>query len=645
MIPQMPNPMTTTTPDGNNRNRPMRFGHWILAILAFAAAIALSLEYGFDEPPIPTNVLLIVQLVAIAGYVFSLVHSFWTATSWRATLRRRCLDLLFMVAAGLLLSFEFGETGQPLLRLGTIYVVTIQILIVARILIGVVRWNLELSQRQLHPSRWVVVTFACVIFVGGCLLALPKAMTPEARLRAEADIPRHLVVSLFTSTSATCVTGLAIYDTATDYSRFGQLIILGLIQLGGLGIMISSTMLGLLIGRNLSLKQSLVLQSDLHRETVGSLRTIGRFVILTTLVLECIGALLCYPMFAAQLDCTSDRILYSVFHAVSAFCNAGFALQSDSFVSMSDSWGVYVSIMPLIVLGGLGFPVLQDVWNRWMSRFEPLPESNGNDPVLKWARPVRRRPGRLQLHSRIVIWSSLILIIAPAGMLFLFESLDWRATSVKPIDTAQVSDAAIDTDVVQDFGVMKEMDWFGRARGALFQSVTARTAGFNTVAMDAESLSPGSRFMLMLLMFVGGSPASTAGGVKTVTVGILVLGLIATLRKRDRIELFGRTIPRDLVERAGVLVVLMFALISSIVLALALTESAPLRDILFEAVSACGTVGLSCGLSAKLTVPGQLIIMLGMFAGRLGPLTLMVALADKAMPMPYEYPEERVTIG
>ncbi len=630
----MSNPLTKPLLDANNSgSRSMQIGHWILVVLTFAAAIALSLEYGFDEPPVPKAALLVVQLIAIAMYVFSIIHAFWTASSWRATLRRRCFDLLFLVAAGLLLCFEFGRTGQPLLRLGTIYVVTIQVLLIARILIGVVRWNLELSQRQLHPARWVVVTFASVIFAGGCLLALPKAMTPDARAKASEDIPRHLVVSLFTSTSATCVTGLAIYDTATDYSRFGQSIILGLIQLGGLGIMISSTMLGLLIGRNLSLKQSLVLQSDLHRETVGSLRSVGRFVIITTVVLECIGAILCYPMFAAELDGVGDRIFFSVFHAVSAFCNAGFALQSDSFVSMDGSWGVYVSIMPLIVLGGLGFPVLQDLWNRWVSRFAPARVADGNNSVFKWAKPARRRLPRLRLHSRIVLWSSLFLVVVPAIMFIVFESLDWKAASLGP----DASRATV--------GVMKDMGWFERARGALFQSVTARTAGFNTVAIDAESLSPGSRFLLMLLMFVGGSPASTAGGVKTVTVGILVLGLLSTLRKRERIELFGRTIPRDLVERAGVLVVLMFALISTVVLALSLTESAPLRDIMFEAVSACGTVGLSCGLSQKLTVPGQFIIMLGMFAGRLGPLTLMVALADKTNPMPYEYPEERVTIG
>ncbi len=630
----MSNPPTTSLLEAqSNNNRVMRMGHWILVAVAFAAAVALSLEYGFDEPPVPKAVLLVVELIAIAAYIFSIIHAFWTASSWRATLRRRCLDLLFLMAAGLLLSFEFGQTGQPLLRLGTVYVVTIQVLLVARILIGVVRWNLELSQRQLHPSRWVVVTFASVILAGGCLLALPKAMTPKARVKVSEDIPRHLVVSLFTSTSATCVTGLAIYDTAADYSRFGQFIILGLIQLGGLGIMISSTMLGLLIGRNLSLKQSLVLQSDLHRETVGSLRSVGRFVIITTVVLECIGAVLCYPMFAAELDGVGDRVFFSVFHAVSAFCNAGFALQSDSFVSMGDSWGVYVSIMPLIVLGGLGFPVLQDLWSRWVSRFRSARLADGNESIFKWAKPARRRPPRLRLHSQIVLWSSLFLVVVPAIMFFVFESLEWNAASLGP-------DASRPT-----VGVMKDMDWVDRAKGSFFQSVTARTAGFNTVAIDAEALSPGSRFLLMMLMFVGGSPASTAGGVKTVTVGILVLGLLSTLRKRDRIELFGRTIPRDLVERAGVLVVLMFTLISTVVLTLSLTESAPLRDILFESVSACGTVGLSCGLTAKLTVPGQFIIMLGMFAGRLGPLTLMVALADKANPMPYEYPEERVTIG
>ncbi|NOX59911.1 MAG: hypothetical protein GXP29_13785 [Planctomycetes bacterium] len=601
---------------------------WVVIVLALAAAIALSLEYGFDEPPVSPLVLLSVQLASILAYAASVAADFWTRTTWKTFVRRRWLDLVFLAGGAILLLVEFRESGQPLLRVGTVYVITIQVFLVARVLVGLVRWNLELSRKQLHTSRWLVASFAIAIVIGSCLLALPKAVSPERRQSAADDLPRHLAVSLFTATSATCVTGLAVYDTATDYSRFGQLVILILIQLGGLGIMISSTIVGMLVGQNLTLKQSLVLQSDLHRETVGSMRNTAWFVIVTTFVLESIGAVLCYPMFADTVSGTADRIFYSVFHAVSAFCNAGFSLQSDSFESLSASWGVYVSIMPLIVLGGLGFPVIQDLWGRFTFAFSRKPPHRDNYSVLRWSLPAKRRPKRLLLHTKIVLLSSLALIVVPAIMLFVFESVDWRGSA-----------ASADSAMMADLGV------FARAKAALFQSVTTRTAGFNTVPMDSQSLSPASHFTLMLLMFVGGSPASTAGGIKTVTVAVLVLGLLSTLRRKEQVELFGRTIPRELVERAGVLVVLMFALISAVVLALSMTETATMRELLFESVSACGTVGLSCGLSAQLTIPGQFIIMLAMFAGRLGPLTLMVALADKASPAHYEYPVERVTLG
>ena len=296
------------------------------------------------------------------------------------------------------------------------------------------------------------------------------------------------------------------------------------------------------------------------------------------------------------------------------------------------SWGLYLSIMPLIVIGGLGFPVLQDLCGWLWEMLKPAPRRPGDRPgdQLCW-RVVRHRRRRLALHTKLVLSTSAALIVVPAVLLFVFESVEWRSRR-------QREEAA---SLVQ----MIELPVMERAGAALFQSVTARTAGFSTVSVDDDAMSPASHFLLMLLMFVGGSPASTAGGVKTVTVAVLVLSIVSTMRRRDHVEAFGRTVPVTVVNRAAVVVVVMCVVLSVVVLALCVTESASMREIMFEAVSACGTVGLSAGLTGRLTIAGQIIIMLAMFAGRLGPLTLVIALAGEKSPARYEYPAEHVTIG
>jgi trk system potassium uptake protein TrkH len=336
-------------------------------------------------------------------------------------------------------------------------------------------------------------------------------------------------------------------------------------------------------------------------------------------------------MFAATFEHLGDRVFHSAFHAISAFCNAGFALRADSMTSYGTSWGVYVSIMPLIVFGGLGFPVLHDLWNWCLAVWKtPVPRMRrGLAARLKLRVQMTRH--RLCLHTKLVLVSSAALIALPAVLLFAFESIEWR-------DPAQISQASHLTPMV-DLPIPQ------RAAAALFQSVTARTAGFNTVSLENDAMSPASQFLLMLLMFIGGSPASTAGGVKTVAVAVLALGLVHTLRRRVNVEAFGRTLPNEMMERAAVVVAVMGTVISIVVLALCVTESAALPDILFEAVSACGTVGLSTGLTGELTMAGQVIIMLAMFAGRLGPLTVMIALAGGSSPARYEYPPEHVSIG
>jgi trk system potassium uptake protein TrkH len=603
----------------------------VVPALAVAALVSLCLEYGFERPPISIHVLVGVQITAIAAYLVTVAAGLRKSASWRTAVRRHWLDLVLIVAGAYLVFCPIDSQRLPMLKLGAFYVGAIQILLVLRVLAGAVRWNLEMSKRKLHPSRLLVTSFAVVIVVGGCLLSLPKAVAPDVRTDTMYDVFPRIVRSFFTATSATCVTGLAVYDTGRDFTFFGQVVILVLIQLGGLGIMISSTLFGVLMRRQLSLRQSLVLQDALSRQTVGRMGDMIRFIVLTTFICEIVGAALCYPMFADTIAPLNDRLFQCVFHAVSAFCNAGFGLRSDSLVGYSAYWGVYTSIMPLIVLGGLGFPVLHDLWGWCAAVFKtPVPPLRRAFPARMRLR-VRGNRHRLGLHTKLVLVTTAILIVVPAVLFFAFESYEWRTPD-------QISRAG-------DYVPMVELPFHRRAAAALFQSVTARTAGFNTVSLESDALSPASCFLLMVLMFIGGSPASTAGGVKTVAVAVLTLGVVHTLRRRVNVEAFGRTIPNDIVERAAVVVAVMIAVVSTGVLALCTTETADFRGILFEVVSACGTVGLSTGLTPHLTIAGQIIIMLAMFAGRLGPLTIMIALAGRSTPARYEYPPEQVSIG
>ncbi len=601
----------------------------VLVALALAALISLCLEYGFVRAPLPVPILIGVQLAAVAAYLVAVGWALWTAPTWGAALRRQWPELLLIALGAALILGEFEALHLPVLKMGTVYVGTIQVLLVVRFTAGAVRWNLELSQRQLHPARLLVTLFLIVILVGGALLCLPKAMTPPHRALEGYYLAKRLVGCFFTATSATCVTGLVVFDTGTDFTRFGQIVILVMIQLGGLGIMIFSSLFGVLIGKQLSLRQSLALQDAYSQHTIGQLRSMVRFIVLATFISEAFGALACYPMFAAVHEDLGERLFHCIFHAISAFCNAGFALQADSLTGFAGAWGVYVSIMPLIVVGGLGFPVLHDLAGWLRSRMWPGPPPRVEGAIVQ---PRARRPRyRLNLHTKLVLTTTVILIFAPAVLFFVFESIDWRTAE-------QRADADPATQMIA-------MSPGARARAALFQSITARTAGFNTVALDTDAMSPASHFLLMLLMFAGGSPASTAGGIKTIALAVLMLGAISTLRGRRHVEAYGRTVPRGVIERAAVVAFVMAAVIAVVTIVLSITEGGILREHLFEAVSACGTVGLSTGLTARLTIAGQLTIMLAMFVGRLGPLTMLIALAGGESVARYEYPEEQVIIG
>jgi trk system potassium uptake protein TrkH len=472
------------------------------------------------------------------------------------------------------------------------------------------RTVVDLASSGRNPAHTLIASFLVLIIAGAGLLMLPRSSTNE---RA------GIVDALFTATSATCVTGLIVRDTGYDFSLMGQIIILTLIQLGGLGIVIFGVVFALLIGQALGLRGSAAMQDLLSTSTIHRIGRMVMFIFVGTLLTEAVGAAALYHMWDDVPDWTGNehmRIYCSIFHSISAFCNAGFSLFSDSFVKFRRCGGVYTVICPLIILGGLGFGVLFDLMNFVIDRIKRLfsvglLQNGGFD---------RGVPKKVQLQTRVVLCVSGLLIIFGALSIYLCEHL-----------------------TVADF---QTQNTGCRVADALFQSITARTAGFNTV--DISGLSVSSRFILILLMFIGGSPGSTAGGIKTVTLAVVLMTAVATIRKRDDVEMFRRSVRLVVVGRAITVVLLFVVVLFTSVLALSITErnnSFNMSDIMFESASALGTVGLTTGITGSLTISGKLIIIAVMLIGRLGPLTLLTAVAFDLKPVRYNYPDEAVVVG
>ncbi len=613
--------------------------HVAVGVSAAAALVSLTLEFGFDEPPLPISLLIATQLTAVAVYVFSRAYDVLTAADRPAALRACWLDGLLLVAAAGFLAVKLERSTTPVLKVSALYVSAMQAVLLVRLSIAGVRLHLMLSQTRLQPTRVMAITFLSLIVLGGIALSLPRATQRSLRDRDDFSTPRHLLNGFFTATSATCVTGLVVYDTGSDFTLFGQIVILTLIQAGGLGIMIFGSAFGMLAGRQLSLKQSLVLQDAISYRTLGQLRTMVVFIVILTFVAEGVGALLIYPMWQGNAP-AGMRMFHSVFHSISAFCNAGFALQPDSLVPYRRTWQVYGCIMPLIVLGGLGFPVLHDLWRGLRSTIRRL-GSQKVDVAMEHPGGPRHR---FTLHTKIVLITTVLLVLVPTLCFVLFES--FSTVPDPPPEPRALARADVQIQGPTSARVMmSEASLPQRFLDSFFYAVTCRTAGFNTVSTDVHSMSPASHLLAGILMFIGGSPASTAGGVKTVALAVLLIGVWSTLRGRTKVEALGRTIPDTIVRRAAVIVIVMFGAISAVTLLICVTEQVSLREALFETVSACGTVGLSTGLTPDLTLGGRVIIMVAMFAGRLGPLTVLIALAGRTRAVQYEYPTEQVGIG
>jgi trk/ktr system potassium uptake protein len=538
----------------------------------------------------------VLAAILTGQFLWDSARQFRRSAGLRAALRARFLELALTAAAFALLASQVFVWAQflpdpaarqalePVYRQ---YAATFLVVAGLRLLVGEFPVRRLLHRLELRPAQTVAMGFAFAILAGTLLLSLPPAVTSLEAV--------SMLNALFTATSSVTVTGLIVYDIGTFHTPLGQAIILCLIQLGGLGTMAASASLVILAGRRLRLRTAAALQESMDLQTVGQVTGQIRTIILTTLAAEGVGTVLLFLGWREH-PAVGSALFAAVFHAVSAFCNAGFSIFSENLLPLRDHLPTNATVGGLIVLGGLGFPVihgLQQMASQWI---------HGRRVVVS-------------LHTRLALLSTGLLLAAGTAVVLLVEAQ----------------------------GVLAGLPWFSQFVSALFQSITARTAGFNT--LDVGAMRPATLWLLMLLMFVGGCPGSTAGGIKTTTAAAMVATFWATLTGRDRVEAFRRTIPAEQVAKALAVVGVSAATVAAVTLGLLSTESGSPLALTFEAVSAFGTVGLSVGVTSGLSQWGKLFIAGAMFVGRTGPLTLGFALAVRERRSRVAYPAEKIMIG
>ena len=434
-----------------------------------------------------------------------------------------------------------------------------------------------------RPALLLLSTFAALALVGGLVLSFPASAERE---------PLSFLDALFTATSAACITGLTVIDVSRALSGFGQVVLLVLIQIGGLGIMVLSTFATILLGGRLALRSEHALEELLDIRSPAAAYQLARFIVAFTLLVEAIGAVILTFRLAGSYELPlAEAAWRGVFHAVSSFCHAGFALWSDSLVSFREDPVVLGVHMALMVLGSLGFSVLAALWLR--------------------ARGVARR---FTLQTRVVLWATLGLTLA--GTL-LYALLEWDAT-------------------------LRGLSVGGKWYNALFQSITLRSGGFNSV--DLAPIGDATVAVMLVFMFIGAAPGGTGGGIKVTTLAVLGAAIPALLRNHPRAVLFGRAMPDDIIYRAATIVVVavFFAATASVIMLA--THALPFAKVVFEVVSAVGTVGLSLGITAELHAVGKWVLIVLMFVGRVGPTSLALALGAQQSRR-VAFPEGRLMVG
>lgn len=436
-------------------------------------------------------------------------------------------------------------------------------------------------------TRFIAIGFLLIIFIGSVLLSLPSA--------AKSGVRVPYLTAVFTATSATCVTGLSLADTYRTWSRFGQIIILVLIQIGGLGFMSIITMFSVFLHRRIGLRERRLLMESAGTMRISGVVRLIKKIMLGTLIFEGVGAVCLAFRFCPQMG-MKDGIFNAVFHAVSAFCNAGFDLMGrdapfSSLTAYCGDAAVNITVCMLVIIGGLGFIVWDDVLKN------------------------KFRFSKYELHSKIVLTVSVLLVVIPTVLFYLYE----KNSAFSGLGTGE--------------------KWLA----AFFQAVSPRTAGFNTV--DLGQLSEGGKLLMIILMFIGGSPGSTAGGIKTTTFAVLILGVVSSARHTSGVTVFKRRLDNDTIKRASAIFVIYTVAVIISAGILCANEPYSLYENIFETVSAIGTVGLTTGITSKLKPISDIVLMILMYGGRVGGLTLMLSLAEKKIDTPIKRPVEKIIIG
>ena len=444
-------------------------------------------------------------------------------------------------------------------------------------------------QDKITYVRIIAVGYMTVILIGTLLLLLPPA--------TRAGESTGILTALFTATSATCVTGLVVVDTATHWTAFGQTVILLMIQIGGLGFMTLGVLLALILRRRISLRTRGILQESMNYMQLGGVIRLVKITFWGTFLFEGCGAVLLAVRFIPVFG-IAKGILYGIFHSVSAFCNAGFDLMGgysgkySSFVEFHGDVLINCVLMALVILGGLGFFVWSDL------------KKNG----CRWK--------RYMLHTKITLFTTVLLLVAGTILYFLFENDN----------------------------LLAQMSGKDKFLAALFSSVTARTAGFNTI--DTGGLTGASKLLTMLLMFIGGSPGSTAGGIKTVTALVLVAYVWSNLRESKGVNMFQRRLDDDVIRKASNVVVLsMLMAVVSVIFICFIQPYLPVEDVMFEVFSAIGTVGMSTGLTRDLSTASRIVIILLMYCGRIGSMSFALSFTERKKVAPVQFPVEIIMIG
>ncbi len=574
----------------------------LLGVAGLCGLAGIVLEHGMDAGDSFAGGGRVLSLAAVVLFLLEFVLAARAATRRVAFLRERwphvVLVVLLLVEALIVLAGKgparavfLGERFSAV-DLTRAYLIIAQVYILGRIGVELPHLHRRFASTRVRPAVSFIVVFAALVLLGTALLMLPRA-TPRGQ-------PLALLDALFTSTSAVCVTGLVVRDTGAGFTVFGQAVILALIQLGGLGIMSLTAALSLLLGRGIGVRESSFLREVFNVPMVNAVGRTIRFIIIMTLVLEAAGTVLIHRGLAGVVPGDGARLFTAVFHAVSAFCNAGFSTLDGSLVGVADNPLVTGTAAVLFVVGGLGFGVVANLGAWLQGRLLRTPAG---------------RRARLGLQEKVVVAVSLGLLIVGAGGILALES----------------------------GGALAPLPVIDRLGQALFQSATCRTAGFNSI--DLNSLAPATHFLMIMLMFVGGAPGSTAGGIKVTTLAVAWANMRATAAGRRQVRLGGRELEQVAVQRAMLVLSSGVVAVAIGVFVLLLTEGRDLLTTVFEVVSAMATVGLTLGLTPLLSPAGRVVVILLMFIGRLGPLTLAASLSGAARDTRVRLPRGRILIG